>query len=313
MALGVTWPPAPPRPRRRAPAGPDGPSRPWPRCGPAAPTSLSGRDVQRRGQQGAPGARRGPRPARPASALSGALGRAQTSSAGHFAKCSPGAPNCVPIGAAERGVPGSWGPPGQTAGSGHTRLGIPAGAGAGRGAGSPGAAIHCGSQRLVPERGCRLLRVAPTALGHRGGGSARSGVGSFRPGAAGRCVPAGEATRRPHPARAPCWLGAPRELGQRDPWGRGAARRQPEGKASRARGDFPRPPDPASDTGRRARTWGAAEVVGAPARSAPAAAETVNPFWTGAGAVALVLCRDCATCYCTQSSSGEVGGASYSR
>lgn len=77
------------------------------------------------------------------------------------------------------------------------------------------------------------------------GGNRRSGVGSFRSrGAPRRCAAAGEATRLPHPARAPGWLRAPGEPGQRDPWGCGAARRQPEGKASQARGDFPRPPDP---------------------------------------------------------------------
>lgn len=48
----------------------------------------------------------------------------------------------------------------------------------------------------------------------------------------------------PPPPQRPAPLAGSRAQGVRwlDPWGRGAARRRPEGKASRAHGDFPRPP-----------------------------------------------------------------------
>lgn len=273
-SLGVTWLPAPrrvlgPVPSPAPPATHRGEAgRTLPAlAAPRRPARLPRPRRQGPGRAapqtpGRAGGSAGAAAVRPGPALPSAVCRVWAGSSGHFAKCSPTAQSCMPPRAAGRGVPRSEG---RTPGRGAQGGGC---GGAGCGPGAPavtGLLIHCRSEQLVPEPGRRLLRAAPGRAGPRHsapreragrrrrwcsgrGGVFRAGGGSVR------CAPAGEATRRPHPACAPGWLGAPRELDWRDPWGRGAARRWPEGKASQARRDFPRHPDPAPAPSARAAT-----------------------------------------------------------
>ncbi|XP_053762799.1 collagen alpha-1(I) chain-like [Panthera pardus] len=258
--LAARDPPRPGRPRRRAaPAGPGDPPRgPPPRPDPARPA----RDATRRERQGAPGARRGPRRfeagLRPARRRSRSPGRPR----GALRKVQPSARRCVPAGAAERGLRKA-GPPGSGAGAGARARPRAGSFIAGR-SGCPHPHPHprspaAASSGLPPGRAAPALGRARAGRGGSGGSArARAGLSGARGSPPLRSC--GEATRRPHPARAPGRPGAPRESGRRDPWGRGAARRRPEGKASRgSRGlpavtqTLPPRPGPRRQRGRRDR------------------------------------------------------------
>ncbi|XP_044901796.1 collagen alpha-1(I) chain-like [Felis catus] len=242
--LAARDPPRPGRPRRRAPAGPGDPPR-----GPPDPARPA-RDAPRRERQGAPGARRGPRRfeagLRPARRRSRSPGRPR----GALRKVQPGARRCVPAGAAERGLRKA-GPPGSGAGAGARARPRAGSFIAGR-SGCPHPHPHphprspaAASSGLPPGRAAPALGRARAGQGASGGSArARAGLSGARGSPPPRSC--GEATRRPHPARAPGRPGAPRESGPEGPVGTrrraaAAGREVLEASGSR-RGAVPPPP-----------------------------------------------------------------------
>lgn len=136
--------------------------------------------------------------------------------------------------------------PGQTAGSGGAWPGIPGTRDRG-----PAHSLRtgvAGPRAGPPPPPGRPRACWPTALRVVAEAARRTGWGlSGWPWVSttlGSCWGGHAAPPSPPPTSQPAPLAGSRAQGVswRDPWGRGAARRRPEGKASRARGDFPRPP-----------------------------------------------------------------------